>query len=108
MEIATSRNGITIRISDERWTHVVEAHDYMAGHLELVIDTLEEPDAIVAGDRGELIALRHYETTVLSAKSVVAVYREFGDDGFLITAFMTSHPETMVRKGLLWQKPPTS
>jgi hypothetical protein len=108
MEIAVSRNGIPIRISDERWTHVVEAHDYMAGHLELVIETIEDPDDLVAGSKGELIALRHYEATVLSEKDVVGVYREFSDDGFLSTAFMTSRPDTILRKGILWQKPQTS
>jgi hypothetical protein len=108
MEIAVSRNGIPIRISDERWTHVVEAHDYMAGNLELVIETIEDPDDLVAGSKGELIALRHYEATVLSEKYVVGVYREFSDDGFLITAFMTSRPDTILRRGILWQKPQTS
>ena len=108
MEKPVSKNGISIRITDERWTHVVESHDYMAGNLELVVETIEDPDYIVAGRKGELIALRHYETTSISEKSVVAVYREFSDDGFLITAFMTSSPETITRKGMLWQKPPTS
>jgi hypothetical protein len=52
---------------------------------------------------------RHlYKTTVLSEKHVIAVYREFVDDGFLITAFMTSSPDTILRKGVVWQKPPTS
>jgi hypothetical protein len=108
METAGSRNGIPIRIPDERWTHIVEAHDYMAGNLELVIETIEDPDEIVAGSKGELIALRHYETTSLAEKYVVEVYREFQDDGFLITAFMTSRPDTILRKGILWQKPRTS
>jgi hypothetical protein len=108
MEIAVSRNGMPIRISDERWTHVVEAHDYMAGNIELVIETIEDPYAMVVGSKGELIALRYNETTVLSEKYVVAVYREFSDDGFLIAAFMTSHPDTILRKGILWQKPQTS
>lgn len=87
---------------------MVESHDYMAGNLDLVVETIEDPDSIVAGRGGEFIALRHYDTTSISEKSVVAVYREFTDDGFLITAFMTSHPETILREGVLWQKPPTS
>jgi hypothetical protein len=73
MEIAVSRNGMPIQISDERWTHVVEAHDYMAGNMELVIETIEDPDAMVVGSKGELIALHYYETTLLSEKCVVAV-----------------------------------
>jgi hypothetical protein len=108
MEKPVSKNGVPIRLPDERWTHVVESHDYMAGSLELVVETIEDPDYIVAGRKGELIALRHYETTSISEKSVVAVYREFSDNGFLITAFMTSYPETILRKGVLWQKQPPS
>lgn len=108
METPVSRNGVPIRITDERWTHVVETHDYMAGNLDLVVETIEDPDYIVAGITGEFIALRHYEATSLSEKYVVVVYRELTDDGFLITAFMTSHPETIWRKGILWQKLPTS
>jgi hypothetical protein len=45
---------------------------------------------------------------VLSEKYIVAVYREFSDDAFLNTAFMTSHLDTILRKGILWQKPQTS
>lgn len=108
MEIPVSRNGVPIRITDERWTHVVEAHDYMAGNLDMVVETVEDPDYIVAGRTGEFIALRHYETTSLSEKHVIAVYREFADRGFLITAFMTSHLDTILRKGIVWQKPLTS
>jgi hypothetical protein len=108
METASSKNGLSIRITAEGWTHVVESHDYMAGNFDLVVETIEDPDYIVAGGKGELIALRHYETTSISEKSVVTVYREFADDGFLITAFMTSQPETILRKGILWQKLPLS
>ena len=104
MERPVSKKGIPIRITDERWIHVVESHDYMAGNLDLVVETVEDPDYIVAGRKGEVIALRHYETTSISEKSVVAVYRELTDDGFLITAFMTSQPETILRKGVLWRK----
>jgi hypothetical protein len=80
----------------------------MAGNLDMVAETVEDPDYIVAGRTGEFVALRHYETTPLSEKYVIAVYREFEDDGFLITAFMTSHPDTILRRGVVWQKPPTS
>lgn len=65
MAIAVSRNAIPRRVADERWIHIVEAHGYRAGNLERVIETLEDPDEVVAGSKGELIALRHYETTVV-------------------------------------------
>jgi hypothetical protein len=31
MEIALSTNGVPIRLSDERWAHIVENHDELAG-----------------------------------------------------------------------------
>ena len=108
MEVAVSKNGTPIRLTDERWTHVVESHDYMAGNRDLVIETIEDPDFIVTGGKGELIALRHYQSTSISEKHVVVVYRELESDGFLITAFMTSTPETILRKGVIWQRPRTS
>jgi hypothetical protein len=72
-----------IRITDERWMHVVESHDYIAGNRELVVETVEDPDAHVV------------------------VYREFENDGFRITACMMSAPETILRKGVIWQRPQT-
>ena len=43
MEVPVSKNGKSIRITDERWTHVVESHDYMAGNRDLVVETVEDP-----------------------------------------------------------------
>jgi hypothetical protein len=37
------------------YTFRVEAHDHMAGNLELVIEPIEDPDEIVAGSKGELM-----------------------------------------------------
>jgi hypothetical protein len=34
-----------------------------------------------------------YDETVISEKHAVVVYKEIGDDGFVITAFMTSRPD---------------
>jgi hypothetical protein len=80
----------------------------MAGNRDLVVETIENPDYIVAGRAGEFVALHHYVTTSLSEKYVVVVYREFQNDGFLITVFMTSRPDTILRQGIVWQKSLTS
>lgn len=100
----TSKNGINIRLTDERWAHIVESHDYMAGNLDLVLETIENPDCIVQGKKNELIAVRHYPKTSISEKNMVVAYRETTDDGFVITAFMTSRPENIFEKGVLWKK----
>ena len=41
-----SRNGVPIRLPDERWIHIVEEHSEFAGQLEGVLDTIEFADAV--------------------------------------------------------------
>ena len=104
IETIDSKNNVPIRLTYKQWAHIVEAHDYMSGCLDIVIETLSEPDCVVRGWTDELIALRHYTKTVISKKTVVVVYKEENHDGFIITAFMTSRPEQISRRGVLWQK----
>ena len=47
-----SKNGKEIRLTAERWAHIVESHDYMAGNQDMVFETLESPDSIVSGVQG--------------------------------------------------------
>ena len=102
--LATARsiNGKEIRLTFRQWAHIVESHDYMAGNLERIMETVGAPDCVVDGTRREVIVLRHYEKTNISEKNSVVVYKE--DDGFVITAFFTSRPETITRRGVLWKR----
>jgi hypothetical protein len=103
--LADSRNGVPIRLTHERWSHIVEAHDYMAGLHEWVLETIADPDAIVTGWEGSLIATKHYPSTPITEKDMIVVYRELDPaDGFVITAFMTSKVEKVRQRGLLWQR----
>jgi len=101
----TSVQGNTIRITAKQWAHVIESHDYMAGNLDKVLETLAEPDRIVEGKGGESLALRQYESTNITRKTAVIAYRDV-PDGFLITAFFTSRPDKVERdRKVLWLKP---
>ena len=51
-ETARSRNGIPIRLPDERWIHLTEGHSEMAGYYSDVLETMEDPDAIYEGISG--------------------------------------------------------
>lgn len=53
-ESVRSINGIAIRLTDERWRHVVENHDDLAGRHDTVLQCVEEPEWVLEGDRGEL------------------------------------------------------
>ena len=98
--VVTSKNAVEIRLTAERWAHIVEAHDYMAGNQDLVFETVESPDVIVQGEKEEMIALRHYEKTSISNKTMVVIYKEQEESGFIITAFMTSRPDKIQRRGV--------
>ncbi len=96
--VAISVNGVPIRLTDERWAHISEEHGEMAGLRQEVLDTISQPERVLAGKAGELLALREVE----SGKWLVAVYREFKDDGFVITAFLTRRRTELERRRQLW------
>jgi len=103
MLIVRSQQGVPIRLSEERWQHVVSRHPEMQSLHEQVLETVAEPDFIQQGDYGELLAIRLYPKTPLTQKYVVAAYREVGSqDGFVLTAYLTSHPSG--RRTVLWKR----
>lgn len=100
MDIAYSKNNIPIRLTSERWLHIVETHDDLAGYYEEVLKTIEEPDFIIQGYKGALIALREFS----EGRFLSVVYKEITkSDGFIITAYFTSkfRPEKGV---IVWQQ----
>ena len=102
LQAVVSVHGHTIRVTATQWAHVTEAHDYMSGNMDKVLETLAEPSQVFAGEKGESLALRDYEHTNITRKTAVVVYRD-EPDGFMITAFFTSKPEKIAnRRKLLW------
>ena len=97
--IAVSKNGIPIRLTEERWFHIVENHDELAGLSDEVLLTIEDPEYIVKGWTDELLAIRK-----INDKHLVVVYKELENDGFIITAFITKKVDKVLRRGVIWQK----
>ncbi len=98
-DTAISVEGVPIRLTHERWFHIVENHDDMAGYYEDVLDLVENPDIVLQGYRGSLVAARSYGRQ----RYLMVVYRQVSmEDGFIITAYFTS---TIDRRKALWRKP---
>lgn len=93
-----SKNKVTIRLTDERWAHITEEHCELAGMRADVLETIRDPQRVLAGGVGELLAVRE----IASGKWLVAVYRELTDDGFVITAFLTRRIVPLERRKQLW------
>jgi hypothetical protein len=96
MEIALSTNRVPIRLSDERWTHIVENHDDLAGRRDDVLEAVERPAWVTRGYGGARIAWRPMGRSGFLS----VVYKETSQyDGFVITAFFTRRPR---KKNKLW------
>jgi hypothetical protein len=66
MLIVRSRNGVAIRLTEERRQHISRRHPEIEGQFECVLQTLAEPDVIQEGDFGELLAIRFYREMPLA------------------------------------------
>jgi hypothetical protein len=98
MDVAISKAGVPIRLTDERWYHIVENHDDLAGYYDEVLLTVEDPDFILRGYSGALIAVR----SLGRRKFLSVIYRELTrKDGFIITAYFATQ---ISRNLILWRK----
>jgi hypothetical protein len=97
-DVILSIHGTPIRLTDERWAHITEEHCELAGFRLEVLETVVNPDRVLAGGEGELLAVRE----LFPGKHLVVVYRELADAGFIITAFITSKIKALQRRKQLW------
>ncbi len=99
MHIAKSKNGVPIRLTNERWLHITESHSEMAGCLSEILEAIECPDAIYLGGSSELLAAKE----VQNDKYIIVVYKEESDeDGFVITAFLTRRIRQFEKRQMIW------
>lgn len=86
--IADSVNGVPIRLTDERWKHILYRKPDMAPFIESLLDAVGDPEYILRGHKGTLIAVVH-----LGERSYLnVVYRELSQaDGFIIAARIERH-----------------
>lgn len=98
MDITESIAGVPIRLTAERWLHIVENHDEVAGYYDEVLEAVASPDIIVPGYRGSLIAVHSYG----QQRHLCAVYRELSrTDGFIITAYFSRKID---RRKAIWKR----
>jgi hypothetical protein len=87
MDISISKNGVPLRLTEERWFHIIENHDDLPGYYDDVLSTIEDPDFIIEGYAKAFIALNK----ITKNKFLAVVYREVSkEDRFVIAAYFTS------------------
>lgn len=96
---AVSTNSVSIRLTDERWEHIIDehGHEFSYSDFSLVLDAVEDPDYILRGQRGSLIAV-----VPERSKFLFVIYRELtSPDGFIITA---RYERDFDRNKVIWRK----
>ena len=103
MDIAStvSKNKVIIRLTEERWKHICLMHPSLIDKQKQVLATVKNPDYILRGKLGELLAV----SALLKRGNLVVIYKEKIDDGFIITAFETTDTLWLFKKEIIWSKP---
>ena len=103
MLIIYSKNGVPIRLTQERWEHITRRHPEMENQKLKFEETITNPDLIQKGDFEDLLAVRFYSTTPLGQKYLVVAYKEIDEqDGFVLTAYFTG--AFSKRRQILWKR----
>ncbi len=98
MDAVYSVDGVPIRLTDERWEHIVSNKPYMSAYYETVLDAIERPTWILRGYAGALVAV----LSLGKRQYLHVVYRELDQqDGFIVTAFIS---QKVNRSAIIWPK----
>ncbi len=94
---AKSVNGVTIRLTDERWEHIIEVRPFMRGYEEDVPIAVESPELLLKGAGGVLVAVVAFGRRGY----LQVIYKEVTrTDGFIITAYFK---DSYNRKQVIWR-----
>jgi hypothetical protein len=93
--------GRLIRVTDERWKHILERAE-MVGLQDTIAKTLLTPLEVVQSvtDEAAWLYYRYCPRTIVGAKFLCVVVKR-GDDAFMLTAYLTDR----IKKGLrIWPR----
>jgi hypothetical protein len=102
-EVFTDHEGRAIRLTDERWAHVLEQHGELQTQRDRIAETLADPDQVMATKADEKVHIYHrfYEQTPVTRKYLLVVVKILEGDAYVLTA----HFRNQLRKGtIVWQR----
>ena len=98
MRTMYSVNGVRIRLTDERWEHIVNNKPYMYSFEDAISTAIAEPTVVLRGYAGSLIAVLSMGRDAF----LHVVYKEgTQNDGFVITAYVG---RSYNRNGGIWPR----
>ena len=105
MNVATavSKNGVLIRLTDERWLHITTSHEEIGPKsVSNIMSVIKTPDAILKGDTNELLAVKK---NARKSVWIVVAYKEVSkNDGFVLTAYITTSSRWLFQREIIWSR----
>lgn len=100
---ATSVNGVQIRLTQERWDHIIKTHQEIdPNDFKEFMKVINNPEFILKGAKRELLAVQKVPRKKLW---IVVPYKEITkQDGFMLTAYFTSDLTWLFKKEIIWSK----
>jgi len=102
MTLLTDHEGRRIRLTDERWRHILE-HPEMTFMREALEEILAAPESVMESlsDPAARLYYRFYQRTIVGGRYLCAVVRVSPDDAFVVTAYLTDR----IKKGrMIWPR----
>ena len=102
MKFAFSVQGVPIRLTNERMTHIGKGHPEMNDRESEILQAINAPDFVQQGDAGSFLAIKKFhKTPVTDNKYLVVAYKESSkSDGFVLTAYYSSD---LKRRMIVWK-----
>jgi hypothetical protein len=104
--ITTSINRVQIRLTEERWSHIIDHHPEIERFLDEILFTVSNPRHLYLFAKKYILAATNSYSRLQDyglPTNIVVHYKEFKDDGFILTAFVMSD-ERLGRRFKNWKK----
>lgn len=103
MLVFESRDGLSIRLTDERREHILR-HPELGGQHDWIAETIGQPEEVRQSNSDPAVQLfyRFYPETLVTSKWLCVVVRLEKEDGFVITAYLT---DRVKRGDKIWPDP---
>lgn len=89
MSIVLTFDGTRVSLSEERWKHVVLRHPELENKRALVLSVVANPDEAYIDPTGAIHSLKRLTHEV--SDYLVVIYRRENEEGYIRTAYYTSH-----------------